>query len=166
MKKIIIINGTGGSGKDTFINYIQLFASEPIANLSTVDQIKRVAVILGWNGDKDEKSRKLLSNLKDLWTNYCDGPFNDILTRIEKTNAKICFVHCREPNEIKRFVEYYGNNCLTLLIKRKNHQTKGNHADENVENYNYDIIIENDSDITNLQKKAVSFYMMECKKNK
>jgi len=157
-KKVIIINGTGGSGKDTFVNQVQSFAPEPIANLSTVDQIKQVAVMLGWNGDKEEKSRKFLSDLKDLWTEYSDGPFNDILSRIEKTKANICFVHCREPEEIKRFANHYGNNCITLLIKRKDHKTKGNHADEGVEHYKYDIVINNDSDINNLQKKAINFY--------
>ena len=54
-KQVIIINGTGGSGKDTFVEYCSEFAK--VTNISSVDKVKEAAKILvGWNGEKDEKS--------------------------------------------------------------------------------------------------------------
>lgn len=162
-KKVIIINGTGGSGKDTFVENVMKISTVNIDNISTVDKVKEVAIMLGWGGDKEERSRKFLSDIKDLWSEYCDGPYYNVLERIEKTNSEIIFVHCREPEEIGKFAKYYGEQCTTLLIKRTDHQTRGNHADENVENYSYDTVIDNDSDLMALQRKAIAFYKTECK---
>jgi len=44
MKKIIIINGTGGSGKDTFVNYCSEYIKT--VNISSVDKVKEAANIL------------------------------------------------------------------------------------------------------------------------
>mgnify|MGYP003413829183 CR=1 FL=1 len=30
----------------------------------------------------------------------------------------LTFIHCREPKEIQRFKDYYGKECITLLIRR------------------------------------------------
>lgn len=51
MKQIVIINGQGGVGKDTFI---ELLASSKlkIVNVSSVDGIKELARMIGWNGAK------------------------------------------------------------------------------------------------------------------
>ena len=46
-------------------------------NISSVDKVKEAAKVLaGWNGEKDEKSRKFLSDLKD-GDNYNVEFFND-----------------------------------------------------------------------------------------
>ena len=64
MKEIIIINGSGGVGKDTFIAMCDKYTYTK--NYSSVDEIKCVARQLGWNGGKTEKDRKFLSDLKLL----------------------------------------------------------------------------------------------------
>ena len=72
-KTIIIINGTGGAGKDTFVSFCAEF--EKVLNISAVDKVKEAAAILvGWNGEKDEVSRKLLVDLKQLSIAYNDAP--------------------------------------------------------------------------------------------
>ena len=55
VKPVFIINGSGGSGKDSFCKFCSQYLS--VYNISSVDTIKEVAKILGWNGEKDEKSR-------------------------------------------------------------------------------------------------------------
>ena len=56
-KNIVIINGTGGAGKDTFVSFCSEFVK--VLNVSSVDKVKEAAKILvGWNGEKDEVSRK------------------------------------------------------------------------------------------------------------
>ena len=72
-KNVVIINGTGGVGKDTFIDFCGEIVK--IMNVSAVDKVKEAAKILvGWNGEKDEISRKLLSELKRLSIDYNDAP--------------------------------------------------------------------------------------------
>ena len=157
---IIVINGCGGSGKDTFIELIKKKRPELlIKNLSTVDKIKDCATILGWNGQKDEKSRKFLSDLKDLSAKYNDGPYNYIKNCIENTNIfyDMFFIHSREPNEIEKFAKNL--KVLTVFIdasKRVPH-ISSNHADDEVENYNYDYYIDNNGSYKDLEDTIKTF---------
>lgn len=147
-KQIIIINGTGGSGKDTFVEYCSKYGK--VMNFSSVDKVKEVAKLIGWNGQKTEKDRKFLSDLKKLTTDYNDMAFNSIrvaVTQFENSDDEILFIHIREPEEIKRAVNAFG--AKALLVKRTGlANIETNYSDANVDNYPYDYIIEN----TTLQK--------------
>lgn len=157
MKKIVVINGTGGSGKDTFVELTSTIRK--VYNVSSIDKVKEIAKTCGWNGKKDEKDRKFLSDLKILLIKYNDLPFNDICEKIEKFNNsedEIMFIHIREPEEIKRIVSKY--NAITLLIKRKGlDNIETNSSDFNVDNYDYDYYINNDGTIEDLKKEAIGF---------
>ena len=83
MKEIVVINGSGGAGKDTFVQFCGEYTS--IMNISSVDKVKEAAKVLaGWNGEKDEKSRKFLSDLKELGIEYNDAPFKYISNMAEE----------------------------------------------------------------------------------
>ncbi len=144
-KKIIIINGTGASGKDTFIEYTSKY--EKIFNFSSIDIIKKIAKNAGWNGTKTEKDRKFLSDLKKLTTEYNDLAFTSIKEAVKYFNSNKCvanimFIHIREPEEIERAVKAF--NAKTLLVKRLGHANIiTNYSDANVDNYSYDYIITN-----------------------
>ena len=157
MKNIIIINGYGGSGKDTFVEFVSKY--NKVYNFSSVDKVKEIAKIIGWNGEKDEKSRKFLSDLKKLTTDYNDMPFNSIKEAVNNFNSsdnEIMFIHIREPEEIKRAVLEF--NAKTLLIKRDDiNKITSNYSDASVENYNYDYII-NNTTLDNLENQAKNFY--------
>ena len=86
-KQVFIINGSGGVGKDTFVDLVDHNLSHKYRyltmNFSSVDKVKKVAEIIGWDVySKTEKDRKFLSDLKLLCTEYNDMPFNDIVYRI------------------------------------------------------------------------------------
>ena len=161
--KIFIINGCGGSGKDTFIELFEKQNFGRTYNISTITKIKHIAKQLGWNGLKEEKDRKFLSDLKIAWIEYCNGPFNEIINNIRdiKKSTKVknknifIFIHCREPNEIKAFVKKL--NCKTILIKRPGFKIKSNPADGNIEDYKYDHIFINDGTLEDLEKKIYDF---------
>ena len=157
MKNIIIINGYGGSGKDTFVDLVSKY--NKVYNFSSVDKVKDIAKIIGWNGEKDEKSRKFLSDLKKLTTDYNDMPFNSIKEAINDFNLsdkEIMFIHIREPEEINRVVNEF--NAKTLFIKRDDiNKIKSNDSDANVEKYNYDYII-NNTTLEDLDTQAKNFY--------
>ncbi len=163
MKKVIIINGTARSGKDTVVEIFTKLQNKIVFNKSTVEIPKEIATSIGWDGTKDDKSRKFLSDLKDLITEYNDGIFKSLINFVNLQNQySVIFIHCREPKEIAKFKEYFGDQCVTLLVdaqKRLKH-IPDNHADKNVYNYKYDLVIDNNSTIENLHeevKKLIEF---------
>ena len=159
-KKIIIINGTGGSGKDSFVNIIAKY--KKVVNYSTITKIKDIAVQLGWDSSfKNEKDRKFLSDLKQLSINYNDLPYFDTLKIIDeflKTDKDILFIHIKEIAEIKKLLNHYEKNFLiTLLIKRTNYDNiVSNNSDKNVDNFKYDYVIYNDT-LEKFEKEAQMF---------
>lgn len=155
MSKIIVINGMAMVGKDTFVNLCHEI-NQNIIQISTIDFVKSVAKFAGWNGVKDEKSRKFLSDLKDILEEYNDIPNKKIDEFISARPNNIIFIHAREPHNIAYYKEKY--NAVTLLITNPNVKTIiSNHADKNVFNYDYDYIIENNNTLAELKNKAREF---------
>ena len=157
-KNIIIINGTGGAGKDTFVNFCSEVAG--VLNVSTVDKVKEAAKILvGWNGEKDEVSRKLLVDLKQLSVDYNDAPTKYICSMAEEfknSDKNLMFVHIREAVEIEKAKKIL--NAKTLLVT--NPRVKlitSNDSDGKVNEYNYDYYIVNDGTLEDLKNKASKF---------
>ena len=159
MKKIYILNGVGTSGKGTFVDFVGKYI--PTHKYSIVDLPKEAARVLGWDGGKTEKDRKFLSDIVDLSTEYNDSPFRDVLSIVAdfKNNLiedEVLFIDMRDPKDIARAVETFG--AETILIDNPNvGKIKSNHADRDVENYNYDYIIKNDGTLAQLDAMAKFF---------
>ena len=158
-KQVFIINGSGGVGKDTFVTMVSESANYNVMNFSSIDKIKEIAKIIGWNGKKTEKDRKFLSDLKLLCSNYNNLPFNSMNKKVKdfiNSENTMLFLHIREPEEIEKAKAAFG--AKTILVKRDSiKQITSNMADSNVFNYEYDIIIDNDGDLKNFRKKAKKF---------
>lgn len=165
--KIIVINGFPQSGKDTFVQLCQKKLLWCL-NVSTVDFVKEIATRCGWDGEKTPRNREFLSNLKDLLTDWDDVPYKKVEEAIRSFHATIemydfspdealVFIHCREPQEIKKLCERL--NAESLLIRRAAVEdfNQSNHADEGVLNYNYDYVISNNSTIEVLDGIAEMF---------
>lgn len=159
--EIFIINGSGGCGKDTFVElFSKHYGPDKVWNYSSVDKVKRIAKEIGWTGAKTEKDRKFLSDLKLLTTAYNDMPMEDLKEKVKEfydSQAEILFLHIREPEEIEKAVKEF--NAETILIRRDwVPQITSNMADANVYNYNYDITIYNNGtleDYENISKKFI-----------
>lgn len=156
--KVIVINGMPRSGKDTFVSFASKYATT--TNFSSVDFVKDVARFAGWSGEKDPKSRLFLSKLKELLTEYDDIPYKKIAEEIcwfkNQPEQELLFVHIREPEEIARIVRDFG--AMTVLVKRANNQQiVSNDSDKYTESYNYDFVLNNDSDLDALDAKARGF---------
>ena len=166
--KIFIINGRGGCGKDTFVELCAKQVPKYMClNISTVDKVKEIARLCGWDGGKEDKDRKFLSDLKALLTKYNDMPHQSILYSVKMFEAglktfdldpdeAIVFIHCREPEAIERLRQEL--NAVTVLIRRpflENH-AYGNVSDDGVENYRYNFTIFNDGTIEDLESWAVA----------
>lgn len=156
-KHIVIINGFGRAGKDSFVHAAAKFAY--VMNFSSVDKIKKAAKVLGWDGGKSEKDRKFLSDMKDLSTTYNDCPFQSMREKVSEfynSEADILFLHIREPEEIERAKKEFNAHTL-LIIRNSVDQVKSNHADANVFDYDYEFTVLNDGDLTDLAIRAKEF---------
>lgn len=145
MNKIVIINGQAQSGKDTFVRFYKKHSKKRVFNLSTITEVKEIAKLMGWNGQKDDKSRKFLSDLKKLWVEYNDGIFEELKEFCwnYKSEENVIFIHCREPKEISKFRKEFLLQCTTLLIERKGLVCPDNASDKEVNQYHYEMIVEN-----------------------
>lgn len=165
-KVVIVINGQGGSGKDTVCKIIAKRFN--VMNISTVDPIKDIATYAGWSGEKTDAARKMLADLKQAFIAYNDLPLNYVLKKEREFlegQAEIMFVHCRESEEIEKIVNNALLKTVTLLIRRHDsafsHKNKafGNHADDDVEQYNYDFIYDgNNETVDELEKDFNKFF--------
>lgn len=159
--KIVIVNGTHEAGKSSFELMVQKIAAargKKVEILSTINYVKEKAKIFGWDGGKTPQDRKFLSDLKDALTQWKDIPYQEIKKQIENcrgNNTDLIFIDCREPAEIQRFVEDY--QALTVLVQRGQIIFIGNHADDNVMNYQYDVVIDNSRGLDELMQEATIF---------
>lgn len=162
-----MVNLDSRAGKDQFVLFCQKHATW-CKNISTVDFVKQVASFCGWDGVKTPKNRAFLSDLKDLLTKWDDVPFKKVQCAAERfdyeaqaygfsTNDVLVFIHCREPQEISKFVNQM--NAKTLLIRRAAVESndQSNLSDSEVFNYDYDYIIENNGTLEDLECAAVAF---------
>ena len=157
--KVIMINGNGGVGKDTFVELCKEVNST-VNNISTVSFVKEIAKLCGWDGTKTPENRKFLSDLKDMleeWGNVPNKKVEEYIEYLNKAeNQQILFVHAREPKNIQYYKDKY--NAITVLIKNDRvEQVTSNHADMGVYDFTYDYIIDNNGDLEQLKESAKTF---------
>ena len=147
-KQVIIINGAGGVGKDFLCACLKDVYGVQV--VSSIDPVKAIATRCGWDGVKNERSRKFLSDLKRVICEFCDY-LTDYMCNAYQTflesNDDLLFFHIREPEEIAKLVARIPA-AHTLLV-RTNRPVKlasGNASDDLIEHYNYDSIFYNDGD--------------------
>lgn len=160
MKKIFVINGMGGSGKDTFVKCLNEII--PTLHISIVDKVKETAKSLGWNGTKTEKDRKFLSDLKTAIDNYNDSNYEYIKNKVKDfkegklgTYEVLC-IDMREANQIERAKRDFGANSV-LIFRDGIKFIESNIADANVFNIDYDVTVNNSGTIEELKDAAKEF---------
>ena len=160
-KIVIVINGAGGVGKDTLCE----IAAEKysVKNISSITPIKEIGRLCGWQGEKTDKARKFLADLKMVCVEYNDYPTRWAKEEYDKfllSDEEIMFVHIREPEAIKKFVDATAGEAKTLLIRggeRTKRERYGNAADDCVENYSYDYYFDNDKGLDEAKENFLDF---------
>lgn len=160
-KQVIVINGSGGVGKDTICGIVAKHYKT--MNVSSVDPIKRIALENGWKGEKSAKARKFLADLKQLFVAFNDLPQRYLMERYQEfleSDNEILFVHIREPKEIAKFKKSLNGECITLLIRGRCNTKKNwnNAADDDVENYKYDFCYVNNQKFSELENDFLAFF--------
>ena len=167
--QLVLINGMATSGKSTFAQFCIDYAKRKYGvngeELSTVDWVKEVARFCGWDGKKTELDRRFLSDLKFALERWDGSPVTSVLDKLKKhpeDESWISFVNCREPRNIDEFIqlnmETTGWPCVTVFVQNdRAPKITSNPADAGVFNYNYDIYINNNSDLIALRQEAERF---------
>ena len=164
---IIIINGLSRTGKDSFVRFIKLEAVlSVIKEHSTIGTVKRALLGNGMlNANKGPDEREFLNSVKKAWIKYNNGPFKQVVELAKNLELMYnqmynipqiyLFVHVREKEEIEKLKKHFKENCITVLIRKK--EVEAQPGDEEVFNIEYDFEINNDGNLTDLNKKAVEF---------
>lgn len=163
---VVIINGKGGVGKDTLCDFAkEAYNAE---SYSSIDPVKEVARHAGWNGEKTPEARRFLAKLKKIMIEYNDAPTKYLLEKYETfknngSNSRVMFCHIREAEEMNKLKTRLkendeNSNCIALLIRRDTGvESWGNASDDNVENYNYDYIYDNNLSLEETKSEFIRF---------
>lgn len=160
-KIVIIINGKGGAGKDTVCEIAARYFNVEI--ISAITPIKDIARQHGWNGEKDNKARRFLSDLKRAFIKYNDLPNRYLeaeYDKFEQSDNDILFVHIRERDQIDDFIRRVRIKCVTLLVRSSKVEKLGefgNSSDDDVENYHYDYYYTNGRPMSELIPTFMDF---------
>ena len=166
-KLVFIVNGKPRAGKDTFAMILNRYMN--VYKYSAVTKVKEIATLCGWDGQKEERDRKFLHELKMLTSEYSDMAYQDVINEIKKyrngeIEADIFIVDVREPEEIERLAKEVG--ALTVFIENNNVPAiTSNAADANVENYEYDFVVPNNGTMNDFEEEIklfMEFLMMYC----
>jgi dephospho-CoA kinase len=166
-KLVFIVNGKPRAGKDTFAMILNRYMD--VYKYSAVTKVKEIATLCGWDGQKEERDRKFLHELKMLTSEYSDMAYQDVVNEIKKyrngeIEADVFVVDVREPEEIERLSKEVG--AITIFIENNNVPAiTSNAADANVENYEYDFVIQNNGTMKEFEdeiKIFMEFLMMFC----
>lgn len=165
---VLIVNGFATSGKDTFMAQIKSYGNsynDKTEIVSIIDYVKEIALSIGWNGEKDEAGRKLLSDLMNILTEYNNSPIKKMYQVIDGClgtgyhNLCICVRSPEVIETLKNYATSLGIKVFTILIKNDNvEQITSNTADASVLDYSYDITIENNSSLNDFYTAINSFY--------
>jgi len=169
--KVIIINGFPQAGKDTFVElckgcidevYPDTSGSVVIRELWASTPAKMALKYMGWDGKtKTPEIRDALCLLKALSESLFDWTMEYLKREMAHVELRhptvdVVVIHCREPELIARLKKEF--NAITLFIQRdscvKYHT---NSSDNNVCNYSYDYIVNNNSTIQKLERVAKSW---------
>lgn len=174
--KVIIINGSGGVGKDTFIQYVVpyfliTYSHTTVTTYSIIDPIKDLMKKIGVDLNKDEKNRKFMSDFKLLMEDYNDLPYRELINAFERVYY-YCYVEnnifiavMREPKDINRFITelthiygFDGKDIYTVLVRNDRVEPiTSNIADASVNDIKYDVVIDNNGTKEELANKAREF---------
>ncbi|MCF2670455.1 MAG: hypothetical protein SPJ01_09900 [Butyricicoccus sp.] len=165
-KQVFIINGKGGVGKDTVCSCAAQFYR--VRNISSITPIVEIARFAGWNGEKTLAARRMLSQLKAVFTEFNDLSFTYCMQQyraFEQSEDELLFIHVREPEEIARLKRAIGGVCRTLLVRRSDLAQKqyGNRSDDAVEEYPYDLYFENAAPLETLPARVHDFFEKNLK---
>ena len=133
MLSIILVSGKAESGKDSFYEIARSESTNHLVErVSFADEVKRIARMIGWDGNKDQRGITFLQNLsysarvydEEIWIRKVDSYIaGKYLRDSYKDNQLVIITDCRYANQISYFRVKYSN-VFTVRINRPEHKSK------------------------------------------
>ena len=127
MKKIILISGKSGSGKDTFAKFLKdelESRNERVLVIHFADMVKEYAKLYyKWNGEKDISGRQLLQQMgtnevRSVFKNYWADLVAQFIKATEDDWDYALIPDLRFLNELKRVKKFNKGKCVSVGIRR------------------------------------------------
>lgn len=172
---VVIINGKPGAGKDEFVKQCRICLYNcRCVNISSVDIHKQILQKIGWDGEtKLNDVRELLCRMKEFSILHGDIPtkymLDTIFSYVGKDSDYVVFCHIREVAEIKKLIRALrGLRCMgityiTVFVRREdkikslNKDACCTSDDVDIEDFDYDFIIDNFGTLDSLKSTASKF---------
>jgi hypothetical protein len=183
MKKIrlLVVVGRKEVGKDTLAN-VFLDSYSKFKKYAFADELKKIALKIGWDGKKDIRGRSFLKKIGQLgkennvniWVNYVIDNIRQ--TIIDNYNSKneyeslnFVITDCRylnEMEEIKRFIDstnaFFNDNIMVMksvkIVRPLQTLSKEDPDEDEVDKIETDYQIENTGTIKDYISKCNDFY--------
>ena len=158
-KQIYITNGMARCGKDTFAKFLNDIV--PTLKYSSIDKVKDIAKLCGWDGGKTEKDRKFLSDLKVLLEEYNNLPMIDVCREVQAFNSsdyKVMLIDAREEKDIIALKTMFKNVYSLFIDNRNAPMVLSNKADRQVEDICYDFRIDNNGTLEQFHSEVIAWW--------
>jgi hypothetical protein len=151
MNRIIGLCGYARSGKDTAAEGLIEIGWTRVA---LADPLKRVALAIGWDGEKDEPGRVLLQNLGQAVREHIapDAWITALLTAAERVHGDVVVTDVRYPNEAAAIRDQGG---YLVQIVRPGVGPANEHASEDVAALHPEFVLRNAADAFAIQGQLV-----------
>lgn len=165
MKKVYVINGIAGVGKDTFVILCRdlLKGLFNVATYSSVDEVKQyLKEKEDWDGiTKDAYWRIRMYEVKKKMIEDNNRPTRYLVESADNTpDNSIIFFHIRELEEIEKLLKLYPS-AKTIHIIRNNVEVINTPVDAEPIKFAYDFTIDNSSTLEDFNLKAKDFLLTE-----
>ena len=177
MKKILLISGKSGSGKDQVATYMEDYLKEDNQKVLVTHFADPVKFFLkqhyGYTGAKTPEERSLLQRIgtdvvKNKYPDYWGNIISQFISAVKDEWDYAIIPDFRFPDELMCIKDFNQTSILTLRVNRYAKEGKSyinpkmtieqlNHISENaLDNFHFDLYINNNGDLDTLKNNTIS----------
>ncbi|GHU92816.1 hypothetical protein FACS1894208_00770 [Clostridia bacterium] len=168
--RIYVVTGKAGHGKDAVTEFITRWSCERVTRVGFVDSLKAACRSwLGWDGNKDEKGRRLLQRVgTDLCRKTHPTILIDFLTHfIDATREyfeTLAICDARFPNEIAAIKAIPDADVTFFRVVRPSGfegeltgDAASHSSETSLDDFTPDVTFVNDADLAQLERKVIRY---------
>lgn len=166
-EKLILIGFSGlkQSGKTTAANLLNI--ETEFLKLSFAEPVKKIASLMGWNGQKDENGRKILQILgtdigrnlinKNIWINHMEEILNK-LRNFSYGTLKIVIDDVRFDNEVE-WINNHGGKVINIIRPGNIDLTETHSSEQGISPEKVFRLVINDTTLDQFKRKIKHIFL-------
>ena len=163
--KILLIGGKAGAGKNTVADIIKK-NFDNVNLLAFATRVKDTAYFMGWDGQKDERGRKLLQHIgavgreyyKDTWAN--DVAWLIKSKSLSKGDSLFVVTDFRFPNEYQVLNKAFPHSVYTMYVTGRQanlgEENSKDVSENSLDDFVFDFVIDNSGSKEALEDEVIS----------